>query len=83
MRTGLRESAPQNRPVREPRDPRYTYLPFFEAYFSNYIEGTEFELEEAIAVVYEPNNYGFHSRPSRFASAVHRSSTDAFWSLRL
>jgi Fic/DOC family len=51
--TGLRVSAPQNRPVREPRDPRYTYLPFFEAYFSNYIDGTEFELEEAIAVVYD------------------------------
>jgi hypothetical protein len=50
---GLRQSAPQNRPVREPRDARYTYLPFFEAYFSNFIEGTEFELDEAIAVVYE------------------------------
>jgi hypothetical protein len=51
--TRLRESAPQSRPVREPRDPRYTYLPFFEAYFSNLIEGTEFELDEAIAVVYD------------------------------
>jgi hypothetical protein len=39
--------------VREPRDVQYTYLPFFEAYFSNFIEGTEFELDEAIAVVYE------------------------------
>jgi hypothetical protein len=27
--------------------------PFFEAYLSNFIEGTEFELEEAIRVVYE------------------------------
>ena len=51
--SGLRESAPQNRPVRDVRDPRYTYLPFFEAYFSNFIEGTEFELDEAIAVVYD------------------------------
>jgi hypothetical protein len=50
--SGLRESAPQNRPVRDVRDPQYTYLPFFEAYFSNFIEGTEFELDEAIAVVY-------------------------------
>lgn len=50
---GLRESAPQNRPVQDPRDPRYEYLPFFEAYFSNFIEGTEFVLDEAIAVVYE------------------------------
>lgn len=50
---GLRESAPQNRPVRVPSGPCYTYLPFFEAYFSNFIEGTEFELDEAIAVVYD------------------------------
>jgi Fic/DOC family len=49
----LRLSAPQNRPVTDPRDPRYAYLPFFEAYFSNFIEGTEFELDEAIAVVYD------------------------------
>ncbi len=51
--SGLRESAPQNRPVRDIRDPQYRYLPFFEAYFSNFIEGTEFELDEAIAVVYD------------------------------
>src|SRR5262249_24999189 len=29
------------------------YLPFFEAYFSNFIEGTEFEVDEAYKVVYE------------------------------
>ncbi len=28
-------------------------LPFFEAYFSNFIEGTEFEVEEALAVVFD------------------------------
>lgn len=51
--TGLRDSAPQNRPARDARDPRYRHLPFFEAYFSNFIEGTEFELDEAVAVVYD------------------------------
>lgn len=50
---GLRQSWPQDRPVVDPRAPRYAYLPFFEAYFSNFIEGTEFELNEAVAVVYE------------------------------
>jgi hypothetical protein len=50
---GLRGSAPQNRPVQDLRDPRYRYLPFFEAYFSNFIEGTEFALDEAIAIVYD------------------------------
>ena len=49
----LRESAPQNRPVPDPSDPRYAHLPFFEAYFSNFIEGTEFLLDEAVAIVYE------------------------------
>jgi hypothetical protein len=49
----LRQSAPQNRPVPDPQEPRYAHLPFFEAYFSNFIEGTEFELDEAVAVVYD------------------------------
>ena len=34
-------------------EPRWRSLPFFEAYFSNYIEGTEFTLDEALDVVYE------------------------------
>jgi hypothetical protein len=29
------------------------YLPFFEAYFSNFIEGTEFLIDEAYAIVFE------------------------------
>ena len=48
----LRASAPQNRPVRD-SDLRYAHLPFFEAYFSNFIEGTEFEISEAVAIVYQ------------------------------
>lgn len=30
-----------------------TALPFFEAYFSNFIEGTEFEIEEAASIIFE------------------------------
>ncbi len=30
-----------------------TTLPFFEAYFSNFIEGTEFAVEEAAAIIFE------------------------------
>lgn len=48
----LRDSLPQNCPA-EPVEPRWRHLPFFEAYFSNYIEGTEFELAEAARVIYE------------------------------
>ncbi len=51
--SSLRESAPQNRPVADPSAAPYRFLPFFEAYFSNFIEGTEFELDEAVAVVYD------------------------------
>jgi len=32
---------------------RRTLLPFYEAYFSNYIEGTEFTLEEAARIVFD------------------------------
>jgi hypothetical protein len=42
-------------PVPIPADggPREHVLPFVEAYFSNFIEGTEFTFEEAAAIVYE------------------------------
>lgn len=33
-------------------DPRVRYLPFFDAYFSNYIEGTEFTVAEARDIVF-------------------------------
>lgn len=58
----LNDAAPQNRPVDDQADDRYRYTPFFEAYFSNFIEGTEFDLPDALAVVYDgatiPNRFG-------------------------
>jgi hypothetical protein len=46
--------APERVPLpAEPDEPRARHLPFFEAYFSNYIEGTIFTLDEAIDIVYE------------------------------
>ena len=45
----LRSAAPQNHPA-APLEP--SSLPFYEAYFSNYIEGTEFTVEEAADIVY-------------------------------
>ena len=58
----LHDSRPQSRPLGSPTSPRYTRLPFYEAYFSNFIEGTEFELDEARALVYDgvsiPNRTG-------------------------
>lgn len=49
----LRESVPQNRPVPDPTTDRYRHLPFFESYFSNFIEGTEFEIDQAVAIIYD------------------------------
>lgn len=49
----LDAAAPTVRPVLDPNAPRYRFLPFFEAYFSNFIEGTEFAVEEAREIVFE------------------------------
>jgi hypothetical protein len=45
----LRSTAPQNHPA-APLEP--SSLSFYDAYFSNYIEGTEFTVEEAEDIVY-------------------------------
>jgi Fic family protein len=52
LRRELQRLAPRIRPA-DPEEPRLRFLPFFEAYFSNYIEGTRFEIEEARAIVFE------------------------------
>jgi hypothetical protein len=48
----LRTLAPVTRPVGAMKDSANTNLAFFEAYFSNYIEGTEFLVEEAVDIVF-------------------------------
>lgn len=45
--------APEPLPALPVDEPRRALLPFYEAYFSNYIEGTEFTLDEAAAIVFE------------------------------
>ena len=50
LRAELHHTPPQTR-LAAPSDE--TALPFFEAYFSNFIEGTEFEVDEAVAIVFE------------------------------
>lgn len=47
--TALRGSAPQSLQARQGN----IYLPFYEAYFSNFIEGTEFTVDEALRIVYD------------------------------
>ena len=43
---GLTTRAPITTPVSGPDD-RWSWLPFYEAYFSNFIEGTEFGVDDA------------------------------------
>lgn len=49
----LREQAPDVVTAMPIDDDRRKLLPFYEAYFSNYIEGTEFTLDEASAIVFD------------------------------
>jgi len=45
-------------------------LSFFESYFSNYIEGTEFEIEEAEQIVFEKNEISNRHQDSHDVLAV-------------
>ncbi len=49
----LRSAATQSRPGVSATSPAYRIQAFYEAYFSNYIEGTRFTVEEAKALVYD------------------------------
>lgn len=53
LHTALDRLAPVSRPVLDPASPRYRFLPFFEAYFSNFIEGIEFAVAEAREIVFD------------------------------
>lgn len=52
----LSVTVPTPRYVADPR--RAEYTPFYEAYFSNYIEGTTFTIEEAREVVFSDADFG-------------------------
>jgi hypothetical protein len=45
--------SPPTRPDDNRSGPAFGNLAFFDAYFSNYIEGTEFEVDEARAIVFD------------------------------
>lgn len=49
----LESQAPDVLPAMTEDAERRTLLPFYESYFSNYIEGTEFTLDEAAAIVFD------------------------------
>ena len=49
----LRDTLVERRPARKRDGDANATLAFFEAYFSNFIEGTEFTVEEAAEIVFE------------------------------
>lgn len=49
----LRTRPPLSRPDRNRDDEAWRHFAFFDAYFSNYIEGTEFEMGEAMGIVFD------------------------------
>jgi hypothetical protein len=51
----LLETPPDIMPDLPAYERRRTLLPFYEAYFSNFIEGTEFTLDEAADIVFDRN----------------------------
>ena len=57
----LRATAPYSRPAEQRSAQARSVLAFYEAYFSNFIEGTEFDVNEAIDIVF--NNVIPRDRP--------------------
>lgn len=48
----LKSTAPMQRRERETTNSARNNLSFFESYFSNFIEGTEFEIDEAVDIIF-------------------------------
>lgn len=53
LHAALRNAPLVNRPNPPANDRAFQNVAFFDAYFSNYIEGTQFEVGEAIAIVFD------------------------------
>jgi hypothetical protein len=61
-----------SRPDITPTDSSFTNLAFFDAYFSNFIEGTEFEVEEAHAIVFDGKIPATHPADAKDVLATYR-----------
>lgn len=63
-------------PIPEGTDERRRHLPFFEAYFSNFIEGTELDLAEARAVLYDGQRLVGHPEDGHDVQATYELVID-------
>jgi len=53
LHRALRNWPPETRPTRQHNEQQQTTFAFYESYFSNFIEGTEFEIEEASEIIFQ------------------------------
>jgi len=67
---------PTPRPVTPPPQ-RWAWLPFFEAYFSNFIEGTKFDVEEARAIAIDGIPFAGKLEDSYDIAATYRLAIDS------
>ena len=75
--------SPVTRPVLDASASRYRFLPFFEAYFSNFIEGTEFDVEEAREIVFEGLIPPTRPEDARDITGTYRLVSDSYEMSRL
>lgn len=71
--------SPPQRSDRVTSGPGFEHLSFFDAYFSNYIEGTEFEVEEARAIVFDGVIPARRPADARDVLGTYRLVGDAAW----
>ena len=71
----LGDTAPQPRPALGPAG-RWEWLPFFEAYFSNFIEGTEFGVEEARRIAIDGDAPADRPQDAHDVAATYRIAHD-------
>lgn len=71
----LTERPPVPRPVTTPLG-RWDWLPFFEAYFSNFIEGTRFEVDEARRIAVDGIPFAGRLEDAHDVAATYRLAID-------
>jgi fido (protein-threonine AMPylation protein) len=72
----LRSAAPQTRPGLAGDPPGYTVQAFWETYFSNYIEGTTFTVDEARRIVFDGEQIGGRQADSHDVAGTYRIVSD-------
>ena len=72
----LRSAAPQTRPGLAGKPDAYTVQAFWESYFSNYIEGTTFTVDEARRIVFDGEQIGGRQADSHDVSGTYRIVSD-------